>query len=580
MNHHFSLLFLPRHYARGAGFCLLMAWLAAWASPAAAQDDYEVHAELRLDSSGLFVDVYLKQNHTDPYNTAQIRVVLRFLGGRQCFGTGGQPWLTSGSDMAVAGATNPYFGSNYSLLAQLRRPTNAADTTIWLTFNLEDQYMALPSTMTLVSSVPIETQDCGCTTTNSLALGSLQIYEDEDPPFNIVTTYSQTVDFTTGSSVAVSNSITRTLPTAALPSPVPPGTPIQLESLIGGRWVLSSASRGPDTLAWPTDSVRFFAFSETGAGPENQRIYLRDFRGCLDSFDIANVAPSRKLAAAAWLEGPYDPAADTMVAALNPTPGMGGQHLLDDRYLHSAATVGWQGQEMPQGATVPSTAIDIVRLDLRTSNDPDDQVGTAYGWLLSDGRIVDFASGGCLPFLNFPGDDTDMPADSHRVVFRHRTHLALITKTNRYTPFDTLGIGTANFRDTSFIYASGNPSTWAVKLDGTNALAPCGSVFNEETVLAWTGDQVNAQDWGTVVAASDYGTSLECQLEGAAPPSCTDYSGANPVNVYDSHVYTGGPYTTRAHLDVNLDGIVNCVDEDLTEANNDLNYPSYVVDYE
>ncbi|MGB3618919.1 MAG: hypothetical protein WBA12_12435 [Catalinimonas sp.] len=117
-----------------------------------------------------------------------------------------------------------------------------------------------------------------------------------------------------------------------------------------------------------------------------------------------------------WLEGPYQ--ADTMRTTLR------ALDLLAEHYTAGGTLPSPTGERMAEGATVPSGAVDVIKVELRRDPDFVEPLATAYGWLMSDGTVRDFRTG-LLPYVHFTPDA--QPEGNYRVVLKHRNHLAAMS---------------------------------------------------------------------------------------------------------------------------------------------------------
>jgi len=139
-----------------------------------------------------------------------------------------------------------------------------------------------------------------------------------------------------------------------------------------------------------------------------------------------DVIPGLRLDVSAFLEGPYDPATNSMsLANLRSIPGLNND--LVERY-GPGGTAG--DTVMSTGTSVPANAVDVVALELWNDGPdpdalPDMMADSTFGWLLSDGSVVRFKDGGTGPVVdpNF----CDTTGGQHFVVVRHRNHLPIVT---------------------------------------------------------------------------------------------------------------------------------------------------------
>lgn len=72
---------------------------------------------------------------------------------------------------------------------------------------------------------------------------------------------------------------------------------------------------------------------------------------------------------------------------------------------------------------VPTNAVDVIQISARSSPFSAD-IETVTAWLLSDGTVVDYLSGGLMDYVTFP----NLTNGSYHFVVRHRNHLDIMTE--------------------------------------------------------------------------------------------------------------------------------------------------------
>lgn len=90
---------------------------------------------------------------------------------------------------------------------------------------------------------------------------------------------------------------------------------------------------------------------------------------------------------------------------------------------------GYEGATMLSGYTVPTNAVDIIKISLRTGTDVNVVAGdvnstvySTYAWLLNDGSIIDFYTG-TDPYVHIPS----VVPNNVYVVVEHRNHLGIMS---------------------------------------------------------------------------------------------------------------------------------------------------------
>ncbi len=376
---------------------------------------------------------------------------------------------------------------------------------------------------------------------------------------------------------SVSNSILA--PASLPPGPLRGGTILEFESEFPGTWRVNSPSAG---LAYSTapnsDQAQLVFYSESSSNEFQTIEVVNGF--CPVPFPTqALIAPSRKVRASAFLAGPYDAVGDSMFTNLNPTTTSPSVDLLDQVYLQTATdTNNYDNQRMSEFATVPDDAVDIVRLTIRDVDDPSSvsRVAVGYGWLKSDGTIVDFYSGGELDFVNFidEGSFSSFPEEGFLTV-HHRTHLpvrnaAAVPETrldyNEPLPIDAFDFTITNSSELG-ITSPGTPTSqldWLFDLGaengnfGTVLTAGTGAPYRalmtpgQSSTPSWEIPLVatNAIDYFVNAFGSNGGTFGFNQL------LVTAGSGPNPINVYVCEQNSTGVIS----VDLNLDGVINSTD--------------------
>ena len=244
----------------------------------------------------------------------------------------------------------------------------------------------------------------------------------------------------------------------------------------------------------------------------------------LGSVAAARAQGGLKLQLRLWLEGAYQD--DTMRTTL------AAQGLLTAHFTAGGDSTSPIGRRMDAGQTVPVGAVDVVRVELRRNPQLTTPLATAYGWLMSDGTVRDFATGQ-LPYVVFGAGP--LP-DYYYLVVKHRNHLPVMSA------------GLCQLRDAPPDLARFRAETGSIDLgDVSNVFGggvkPLGGV--RYGMIAGDGAQdaraeTNAQDFERVTQATRRGTGF------LRPLYCNE--------------------------DVNLDGVVNAADYEITSRANDLLY--------
>lgn len=122
---------------------------------------------------------------------------------------------------------------------------------------------------------------------------------------------------------------------------------------------------------------------------------------------------------------------------------------------------------------VPSNAVDVIQISARSSPFSAD-IETITAWLLTDGTVVDYLSGGLVDYVTFP----NLTSGSYHFVVRHRNHLDIMTEevsvstTAPSTPYDLTNI--ANVYGSGALLVNTSPAVYAMiagdnyKADGMN----------------------------------------------------------------------------------------------------------------
>ncbi|SDL05648.1 hypothetical protein SAMN05421823_104256 [Catalinimonas alkaloidigena] len=124
-----------------------------------------------------------------------------------------------------------------------------------------------------------------------------------------------------------------------------------------------------------------------------------------------------KLNLRVWLEGAYQPQADTMRTDLQQ------KGVLATYYSAQGDSISPIGQRMASGYAVPARAVDVVKLELRTDPNVTTPLATGYAWLLNDGTIRDFKTGQ----RTYAEITTALPGGNYYVVIKHRNHLPVMS---------------------------------------------------------------------------------------------------------------------------------------------------------
>ncbi|MGB0838827.1 MAG: hypothetical protein ACPGXL_01745 [Chitinophagales bacterium] len=123
-----------------------------------------------------------------------------------------------------------------------------------------------------------------------------------------------------------------------------------------------------------------------------------------------------RLQAKALLQGPYNPATQTMRTSLQE------MQLLPTEQPYDVAPWNYDGKEAVSSLDdIPTNAVDWVLVELRNANDVSIIEAQRAGFLLNDGRIVEAMGGSTLNF------NKGISANYH-IVIRHRNHLAVMSQ--------------------------------------------------------------------------------------------------------------------------------------------------------
>lgn len=149
---------------------------------------------------------------------------------------------------------------------------------------------------------------------------------------------------------------------------------------------------------------------------------------------IGEVCSLNEFAVSALLEGPYDGTSGEMNSSLTTQ--------LKTQYEYG----GNASVNMRSGYTVPSNAVDVVRVVLRDGTNFS-RLDTAYAWLMKDGGMKDFETGQ-NPKLGF----CDVTSSNFYIQVEHRNHLPIMSSST-YSKVGT--VTSVDMTDVSNIYGIG-----------------------------------------------------------------------------------------------------------------------------
>lgn len=437
-----------------------------------------------------------------------------------------------------------------------------------------------------IAEVPFEILPAGCSCPVPFQINasvSTPFFDSGLAPYSSVSTSN----LNPSAPQSLSNSITAPAPLPAGPQRA--GTLLQLQSAFPATWVVNSPTAGSAYQSAPQGDQAQFVFYSEASTNETQSILLVN-GPCVVSTPL-EIAPSRKVRAKALLGGPYNGTTGEMDTKLNPTAN--NVYLLDTVYRFGSTNFNnYDGQRMSEFATVPPDAVDIVRVAVRPDNmsvNAQDRVAVGYGWLLADGDIVDFYSGGELDFINLQAGNISFNlSDMAYVSVHHRTHLPVRNE----TPVAQAEVDFA-VPAPSAVFDYSNSSSPDISVNGTvvgglvpgigypfapattpnsgrvwgtntptpgNVLMIPGNTFDDLAGTPPTRAETNAMDWFYVNFAQAGSIFV--------PPSFSTVSvGANPQDLYNCAQDGSATWSQ----DVNLDGTVNATDVAITlYSNNNL----------
>jgi hypothetical protein len=274
---------------------------------------------------------------------------------------------------------------------------------------------------------------------------------------------------------------------------------VTFNALYTYTWSLINANGATIIGALNTESV-LVDFGNPGAVTVRVEIELGS---CIQTLEqIVTVRPTVKAKLRAFLEGAIDdvnPPATPMSALLNDVVADYRLSALFEDNTPEFDLSGFvpQTEEMAPGYTVPSNAVDVVKLTLRTTPSGADLFET-FGWLLSDGRIVDFKTGLEDHVVFYAPTITN---DDYHVVIRHRNHLPAMSL-NAVALDNTVNPGLdVDFSSASDVYQIGAeiPGVGFNTTFGISYLY-AGNVFN--SLLSGDVNEINALDYLLVIDAA------------------------------------------------------------------------------
>jgi hypothetical protein len=306
-------------------------------------------------------------------------------------------------------------------------------------------------------------------------------------------------------------------------------------------------------------STQNFLVSGSPGSPDTIFIRIQDNNSCIadDTVEIQFSDPVR-VDVTVFLEGPYSGpgAMSTGISALLTDLFTTSGSALGDTTSNIPAIAGFaananlgfaynttsgtgvyipNGLTMDPGQSVPSNAVDIIRIDLFATAGgfaPSTSIDSTFAWLLDDGSIRNFSTG-LNNFAEFCGDAVD--GNDYHVMVSHRNHNPVISNA-AFTLFEASATS-VDLSVTANIYDPSGFGAAAKDISGVAVMA-AGNVFDDPGA----GDvfQVNAMDYFVGF-----------------------YANAGPANGY-------------SRADVNLDGSTNAADYNIISSNNDALWTSMV----
>lgn len=127
-----------------------------------------------------------------------------------------------------------------------------------------------------------------------------------------------------------------------------------------------------------------------------------------------------------YLQGAYDVLADSMITELKTYGRLDTfqTNIVSPVYAAqpTMTSVGKMLKSNVGAYTAPANAVDVVQVSARSTPNGAD-LETVTAWLLSDGSVVDYLSGGSKSYITF----SQIASGSYYLVVRHRNHLDIMT---------------------------------------------------------------------------------------------------------------------------------------------------------